>query len=165
MPIYEWNCEPCGFRFEALAAISDGHLPRPCPECGRLAERVMSACVIGARGLPSGSHDETSSPVPAANDHNHARHSPIPAPARLCWMDDKSAQRFAAYKSGRGHEFDDKQAATAEQRKRRGQPPEPSPTLAESPVARALARKKAKESAAKTAINPASAAGSAPTSS
>jgi putative FmdB family regulatory protein len=164
MPIYEWNCEPCGFRFEALAAISEGNLPRPCPECGELAERVISACVIGAGALASGSRGETSSQAPAPHGHNHSGHSPIPAPARLCWMDDKSAQRFAAYKSGRGHEFDDRRAAIAEQRKRRGEPPEPAPALVASPVARALERKKAKEAAAKPAANPASGLGSAITS-
>ncbi|MGH8013264.1 MAG: hypothetical protein ACREQ4_12260 [Candidatus Binataceae bacterium] len=60
-------------------------------------------------------------------------------------MDDKSAQRFAAYKAGRGHEYDDRQAAHQELTKQRGEPLET--TQSDSPVARILARKKAQEAA------------------
>lgn len=48
----------------------------------------------------------------------------VPPAARLCWMDDRSAARFAAYKHGRGAEYDDKVSADEELRKKRGTPPE-----------------------------------------
>jgi len=64
-------------------------------------------------------------------------------------MDDKSAQRFAAYKTGRGDEYDDKQATVAERRKQRGEV-EPVDN-SYSPVKQILARKKAKEPAANAA--------------
>ena len=61
-------------------------------------------------------------------------------------MDDKSAERFAAYKGGRGHEYDDKQAAQADLRKRRGVPEPPPPNTTDSPVARALGAQKSQRS-------------------
>jgi len=75
-------------------------------------------------------------------------------------MDDKSAQRFAAYKMGRGAEYDDKQAARTELKQRRGDPPAPLPSTSTSPVAQILARKKAKE-AAQAAAKPSNTAGPA----
>jgi hypothetical protein len=42
-------------------------------------------------------------------------------------MDDRSAARFAAYKHGRGAEYDDTVASREELRKQRGQTPENSP--------------------------------------
>jgi len=45
---------------------------------------------------------------------------PVPAVARPCWMDDRAAARFAAYKHGRGAEYDDTVAARAETRKKYG---------------------------------------------
>jgi hypothetical protein len=66
-------------------------------------------------------------------------------------MDDRSAERFAAYKLGRGAEYDDKSAASAELRKQRGLPEPPGPDQSNSPVARAVARKKAER--AKKAAN------------
>jgi hypothetical protein len=57
-------------------------------------------------------------------------------------MDDRSAERFAAYKLGRGAEYDDKSAAVEEQRKQRGLPAPPAPDQSNSPVARMVSRKK-----------------------
>lgn len=34
MPIYEYECQGCGHRLEALQKVSDGPL-RKCPECGK----------------------------------------------------------------------------------------------------------------------------------
>jgi hypothetical protein len=52
----------------------------------------------------------------------------VPPPARLCWMDDRSAARYAAYKHGRGAEYDDKVQAREEVQKKRGEPPaKPAP--------------------------------------
>ncbi|HTT74486.1 MAG TPA: zinc ribbon domain-containing protein [Candidatus Binataceae bacterium] len=145
MPIYEWNCTACDLSFEALASVIEANAPRACPECGEPAGRIISACVIGAGAPPETAARATSAPGGAdRHAHQHGRQSPIPPPARLCWMDDKSAERFAAYKMGRGHQYDDKQAAIAERRKQRGEA-EPKPDNTNSPVAQILARKKARE--------------------
>ena len=61
----------------------------------------------------------------AHNGHSHQRRPgrpTVPDFARLCWMDDRSAERFAAYKLGRGAEYDDKSAAREDLRKKRGLP-------------------------------------------
>lgn len=44
----------------------------------------------------------------------------VPSPARICWMDDRSASRLAAYKHGRGAEYDDTMAARDEAKKKYG---------------------------------------------
>jgi putative FmdB family regulatory protein len=160
MPIYEWNCVVCDFSFEALASVAEANTPRSCPECGQPAGRIISACIIGAAGAPSQAATGTGNTGNRGHHHGHqhGRRSPIPEPARLCWMDDKSAERLAAYKTGRGHQYDDKQAAIAERRKQRGEI-EPVDN-GYSPVKTMLARKKAKEAkeaAAKAAAQPASA--------
>jgi hypothetical protein len=76
-------------------------------------------------------------------------------------MDDKSAERFAAYKAGRGHEYDDKQAAHQEMLKKRGEP-QPAPASSDSPVARVLARKKARQAKSASASSSAKPSTSAP---
>jgi hypothetical protein len=65
-------------------------------------------------------------------------------------MDDRSAERFAAHKLGRGAEYDDKSAAREDLRKKRGLPPTPAPDQSNSPVAAMVARKKAER--AKNAV-------------
>ena len=43
MPIYEYQCQRCGYDHEALQKVSDSPL-RKCPECGRLSlKRLVSA--------------------------------------------------------------------------------------------------------------------------
>jgi len=51
----------------------------------------------------------------------------VPTVARPCWMDDRSASRFAAYKQGRGAEYDDTVAARAEKKRERGIAAGPAP--------------------------------------
>jgi putative FmdB family regulatory protein len=161
MPIYECRCEACRITFEILAPVSAANRKRPCPRCARPAPRVISSFAIGATHADN--HRAPVDPAtparePAADAHHH--HTPhgrprrpvVPDFARLCWMDDRSAERFAAYKIGRGAEYDDKSAAAAERRKQRGLPAPPAPDQTNSPVARMVARKKAEQAkkAAKT---------------
>ncbi|MGH7917616.1 MAG: FmdB family zinc ribbon protein [Candidatus Binataceae bacterium] len=139
MPIYECHCGACDLDFEALAPLTEASRSRPCPQCGRMARRVISGFAIGS---PAPSNKAAADG--ASHPHRASAASPvIPAFARPCWMDDKSAQRFAAYKVGRGHEYDDRQTVHQELRVQRGEPPEP--VQADSPVAKMLARKKARE--------------------
>lgn len=114
MPLYEWRCPRCADVFEALVAITDAKRRRRCPRCGASSSRVLSLAA-----LPSGRE-------PAPIDAGPARGRPdvtrlgVPSPARLCWMDDRSAARLAAYKHGRGAEYDDVTAARSEAEKRHG---------------------------------------------
>lgn len=46
----------------------------------------------------------------------------VPPPAQLCWMDQRTTSRYAAYLHGRGTEYDDTVAARTEQQQKRGAP-------------------------------------------
>ncbi len=156
MPIYECNCEACRITFEVLAPVSEANRKRPCPRCARPSRRVVSPFAIGAAG--AGVDREVANPASSHGDADHAHHGhgrpgngnsgrrgrpAVPDFARLCWMDDRSAERFAAYKLGRGAEYDDKSAAKEELRKKHGLPAPAVPDQSNSPVARMVARKKA----------------------
>ena len=111
MPLYECRCERCELTFEVLAPLSaSGLKSRPCPRCGRAARRIISAVAFTVEGGTRAS---------AAPDVTQLK---VPPPARLCWMDDRSAARYAAYKHGRGAEYDDKMHERAEVGKKRGEP-------------------------------------------
>ena len=119
MPLYECRCERCELTFEVLAPLSSsGMRSRPCPNCGRAARRIISAVAFTVEGgtRASSTQDVTQLKVPPA--------------ARLCWMDDRSAARYAAYKHGRGAEYDDKVHAREEAENKRGAPPPAKPAAA-----------------------------------
>ena len=104
------------------------------PSMREAGRRVVSAFAIGsARALAESAAADSATPSSATAKHSHTGHAPhaqpgrrsrptVPDFARLCWMDDQSAERFAAYKLGRGAEYDDKTAAREDLRKRRGLP-------------------------------------------
>lgn len=109
MPLYEYFCEGCLTSFEALVALSASpQSTHACPACGACAHRILSAVNFSRQGRTP--------PVPQARiggkpDVTSLR---LPPAARLCWMDDRSAARLAAYKAGRGAEYDDTVAARKE---------------------------------------------------
>ncbi len=112
MPLYECRCERCELTFEVLAPLSSSGLKsRPCPQCGRAARRIISAVAFTVEG---------GTRAGAVPDVTQLK---VPPPARLCWMDDRSAARYAAYKHGRGAEYDDKMHEREERGKKRGDPP------------------------------------------
>jgi putative FmdB family regulatory protein len=47
MPLYEYKCERCGARFEAIARIAEKD-ETACPECGAPAERQLSSFAVGS---------------------------------------------------------------------------------------------------------------------
>ncbi len=49
MPLYEYACEACGHRFEALQKFSDPPLEE-CASCGGNVERLISAPAIQFKG-------------------------------------------------------------------------------------------------------------------
>lgn len=124
MPLYEWQCETCASTFEMLLPVRGASRAERCPQCGRKARRIMSAGVLGAgRARPDFGLETT----PDARRDRSKDDFAIPPMARFCGMDDKAARRLAAYKSGRGHEYDDRQAALQEYRKREGIGPSAKP--------------------------------------
>ena len=134
MPLYECRCERCELTFEVLAPLSSSAMKsRPCPNCGRAARRIISAVAFTVEG------GTRASSTPDVTQYK------VPPPARLCWMDDRSAARYAAYKNGRGTEYDDKIQTREEAKKKRDEPPsKPAPTAhqhAHSHSALAAARK------------------------
>jgi putative FmdB family regulatory protein len=51
MPIYEFRCNDCGHVFEELVLRASDQEDLACPRCSaRRAERVLSACSVGAGG-------------------------------------------------------------------------------------------------------------------
>lgn len=42
MPLYEYDCDDCGLRFELLRKLSDFTKPAKCPECGQEVGKIMS---------------------------------------------------------------------------------------------------------------------------
>jgi putative FmdB family regulatory protein len=49
MPVYEYECEQCGMRFERLQRMSDAALT-DCPECGGHIHRVMQPVGVIFKG-------------------------------------------------------------------------------------------------------------------
>ncbi|ACM06707.1 type I antifreeze protein (plasmid) [Thermomicrobium roseum DSM 5159] len=44
MPLYEYRCRVCGYRFEKLVRLSQADQPIACPNCGTSeTERLLSA--------------------------------------------------------------------------------------------------------------------------
>ena len=52
MPIYEFECERCGRRFEEL--VSDRGVPVPCPDCGSARVLRLQSSVSPPARLPRG---------------------------------------------------------------------------------------------------------------
>jgi putative FmdB family regulatory protein len=48
MPLYEYQCEPCGHRFEVIQKFSDA--PPVCPKCGGPVEKQVSSPAIQFKG-------------------------------------------------------------------------------------------------------------------
>jgi putative FmdB family regulatory protein len=113
MPLYEWQCAGCGLTFEALAGLAERARKRRCPACARPARRVISNfSIAGSDAAGSREIDALTRPLAPT----------LPPAARFCWMNDQAAERFAAYRTGRGTEYDDRQARASELRKQRVDP-------------------------------------------
>jgi putative FmdB family regulatory protein len=51
MPIYEYECEKCGERFEMFCSISDSDKAVQCPVCGEnQVHKILSAFGISGSG-------------------------------------------------------------------------------------------------------------------
>ena len=49
MPLYEYECEACGVRFERIQRFSDKPV-KICPECGGSVEKLLSSSAIQFKG-------------------------------------------------------------------------------------------------------------------
>ena len=49
MPLYEYQCQKCGHRFERIQRFSDP-LVKKCPECGGRVEQMISAPAVQFKG-------------------------------------------------------------------------------------------------------------------
>jgi putative FmdB family regulatory protein len=49
LPLYEYECEGCGHRFEALQKFSDAPLEK-CPKCGGALRKLQAAPAIQFKG-------------------------------------------------------------------------------------------------------------------
>ncbi len=49
MPLYDYQCQKCGHRFEKIQKFSDKIVTK-CPECGGRVERVISAPAVQFKG-------------------------------------------------------------------------------------------------------------------
>jgi putative FmdB family regulatory protein len=49
MPLYEYECEKCGHRFEKIQKFSD-KMVKKCPECGGRVEQMISAPAVQFKG-------------------------------------------------------------------------------------------------------------------
>ncbi|MBA7492366.1 hypothetical protein ES702_02916 [subsurface metagenome] len=58
MPIYEYFCPHCNFKFELLRPLSQSNEVASCPHCHNGAKRVFSSF-----NSPSGNTEGTSAPI------------------------------------------------------------------------------------------------------
>jgi len=49
MPLYEYECEKCGKRFEKIEKVTAPHVQK-CPKCGGKAERLLAPPAIQFKG-------------------------------------------------------------------------------------------------------------------
>jgi putative FmdB family regulatory protein len=49
MPLYEYQCQACGHRFERIQKFSDAP-PATCPQCGGAVEKLISSPAIQFKG-------------------------------------------------------------------------------------------------------------------
>jgi len=157
MPLYECYCGHCDATFEALAPLRESAAKsHPCPGCGRRARRMLSAVTFGRSG---GGDAQDTPPARSSAQRSDVTRLSVPPPARLCWMDERSTSRYAAYLHGRGAEYDDTVAARTEKQQQREVPTAKTPAQphSHSPLAdpavyarrRAAAKRSSKDSPAK----------------
>jgi putative FmdB family regulatory protein len=126
MPIYECHCLGCDLTFEVLAPLSRAGRRHPCPRCNWPAPRIASAFAIASGASarePKAETGEAKMLVASRTPPLCLRHPNVPM---LCHMEPKAAARWLARYNGRVAEYDDKQGAREDLRRKRGLEPEPA---------------------------------------
>lgn len=98
MPLYEYECDSCGHRFEVIQKFSDAPIDT-CPKCGKTVHKLISSPAIQFKGTgwyitdyakkdstsatKAGSAKEgsTSSSESSTSSNESAPSTPAPAPA------------------------------------------------------------------------------------
>jgi putative FmdB family regulatory protein len=127
MPIYECQCLGCDLTFEVLAPLSRAGRRHPCPRCNRSAPRIASVFAIASgAGVPQPKTEAGAAKMLAASNTPPLclRYPKVPM---LCHMEPKAAARWLARYNGRVAEYDDRQGAREDLRRKRGLPAEPPP--------------------------------------
>jgi putative FmdB family regulatory protein len=126
MPLYEYHCGGCRTSFEALVPLRASKIEvHPCPSCGDSSRRILSKVNFAS--------DRRRQTLPQTRAHGgkaDVTSLTLPPGTRLCWMDDQSAARLAAYRVGRGAEYDDTVAARTEVALQHGENESASPSPA-----------------------------------
>jgi hypothetical protein len=78
---------------------------------------MLSAVTFGRAGTAA-----EAPPAPSTASRADVTRLKIPPPAQLCWMDQRTTSRYAAYLHGRGAEYDDTVAARTERQQKIGAP-------------------------------------------
>lgn len=54
MPLYDYECRVCEYRWEVIEPSTAGKFDMPCPKCGEWARRIISAgrCYLGNQDAP-----------------------------------------------------------------------------------------------------------------
>jgi putative FmdB family regulatory protein len=96
MPLYEYQCEKCGHRFEKIQKFSD-RMVKKCPECGGKVEQMISAPAVQFKG--SGWY---------VTDYANKSHAPSSDGGKDSKKDDKSKSDSSSSKdsSGKGSSSD-----------------------------------------------------------
>lgn len=54
MPLYEYVCPECQYKFEKIRPLSQADQPVPCPRCQGEARKVMSTFACFSKGTDGG---------------------------------------------------------------------------------------------------------------
>ena len=100
MPLYEYQCEKCGHRFEKIQKFSD-KMVKKCPECGGRVEQMISAPAVQFKG--SGWY---------VTDYANKSHAPASDSGKDSKHDDKSKS------DGSSKDSSAKQSSSTESRPR-----------------------------------------------
>ena len=77
MPLYEYKCQDCEARFDALRAMSQADTPIACPKCGseNTGRMISLFSAIGGEGVIAGAGASCGSCTPSAScascNHKH----------------------------------------------------------------------------------------------
>ncbi len=97
MPIYEYKCLECGYRFEKFQRLNEAS-PDFCPRCGGLIKKVLSAPAIHFKG--SGWYvTDYARPNPSNSSRSKQEHASSPKKKSAVMEDKKPGKNKTASES------------------------------------------------------------------
>lgn len=83
MPIYEYECEDCGYRFERHQSVASGPVKR-CPHCGGSVRRVIYpvGIIFKGSGFYVTDHPRSGEPGLASTEPGYRGRRPAPTSER-----------------------------------------------------------------------------------